>query len=58
MTKFVSWDDAMDFAAAVAFESGWEAMDDTHIHVWTWDDERPGYSKCKECFIRKNEEKE
>lgn len=31
-------------------------MDDMHIHVWTWDDERPGYSKCKECFIRKNEE--
>lgn len=27
-----------------------------HVHVWTWDDERPGYSKCRECFVRRNEE--
>ena len=24
MTKMVSWEDAMDFATAVAFESGWD----------------------------------
>lgn len=33
-------------------------MDDMHIHVWTWDNERPGYVRCRECFIIKNAEKE
>jgi len=33
-------------------------MSNEHIHVWTWDDERPGYSECRECFARRNEEDE
>lgn len=33
-------------------------MPNNHTHVWTWDNERPGYSVCRECFARRNEEKE
>lgn len=29
-----------------------------HIHVWVWDNEHTGYSKCPECFVRKNEEED
>lgn len=25
-------------------------------HVWSWDDDNPGYSKCLKCFSRRNEE--
>jgi hypothetical protein len=28
MTKMVSWDDAMDFANAVAYASGWDEEDE------------------------------
>lgn len=27
-----------------------------HVHIWASDDERPGYSVCRECFVRRNEE--